>query len=229
MRYLFLIPARGGSKGIHNKNIKKLNGKPLIEYSINIAREFVSDDDICLSTDSLEIKQIAENLNLHVPFIRPDYLASDTANSYDVIKHCLDFYKSKGKTYDALVLLQPTSPLRKKEDIESALQLYSEGVDAVLSVCKAQSNPYYVHFIENKSGGLEKLLKEKFDRRQDVPEVYEVNGAVYILNVKSIRKHNSILEFPIILKSEMPIERSADIDDENDWNYVEYLINSNKG
>ena len=119
---MYLIPARGGSKGIPHKNIKLLNGKPLIQYSIEIARKLAEDDDICLSTDDEEIKAVAEKLGLKVPFLRPDYLASDTATTSDVIVHALDFYEKQGRHYDVVVLLQPTSPLRTVQNVKDCIQ-----------------------------------------------------------------------------------------------------------
>ena len=107
MRYLAIIPARGGSKGIPKKNIKLLNGKPLINYTIEAARNAFDDIDICISTDSIEIKEIVEKSNLKVPFLRPSELACDTAGTHEVLMHAINYYENLGKTYDVLVLLQP--------------------------------------------------------------------------------------------------------------------------
>ena len=106
MKTLFLIPARGGSKGIPRKNIKELNGKPLIQYSIDVARRLTGDENICVSTDDREIIEVVEKSGLEVPFIRPESLAADTATTNDVICHALNFYKDKGTAYDNIVLLQ---------------------------------------------------------------------------------------------------------------------------
>ena len=130
---LFVIPARGGSKGLPGKNIKDLCGKPLIAHSIDIARAFVGDEDICVSTDSEEIKQVVENYGLSVPFFRPDYLATDTATSNDVLIHAVNFFKQQGREYKKLVLLQPTSPLRTVDDVFGCIKLYREDIDMVVS------------------------------------------------------------------------------------------------
>ena len=106
MKTLYLIPARGGSKGIPHKNIRPLCGLPLIGYSINVAREFADDRDICLSTDDPEIAETARKMGLDVPFMRPDSLATDKSGSYEVMLHALDFYHNRGVDYDRLVLLQ---------------------------------------------------------------------------------------------------------------------------
>ena len=125
MKTLYLIPARGGSKGIPHKNIRPLCGLPLIGYSINVAREFADDCDICLSTDDPEIAETARKMGLDVPFMRPDSLATDKSGSYEVMLHALDFYHNRGVDYDRLVLLQPTSPMRTADDVRRALELYT--------------------------------------------------------------------------------------------------------
>ena len=112
MKLLYLIPARGGSKGIPRKNIKELSGKPLIAYSIDVARQLTDDCNICISTDDDEIMQVVTSYGLTVPFKRPDFLATDSVGTYEVILHAIDFYENLGVNYDAVVLLQPTSPLR---------------------------------------------------------------------------------------------------------------------
>lgn len=136
MNSLFIIPARGGNKGIPHKNRKPLNGKPLIYYTIDVARKLTADENICVSTDDPSIIQCVEDYRLHVPFVRPTELASDTAGTYEVLLHALDFYESKGKTYDTVVLLQNTSPFRTAEHVREAMQLYSPDIDMVVSVCE---------------------------------------------------------------------------------------------
>ena len=136
---LFVITARGGSKGLPGKNIKDLCGKPLIAYSIDVARAFVDDEHICVSTDSDEIKMVVENYGLSVPFLRPDYLATDTATSNDVLVHAVNFFKNLDRNYKKLVLLQPTSPLRTIEDVMGAIELYRDDIDMVVSVTKSHA------------------------------------------------------------------------------------------
>ena len=136
---LFVITARGGSKGLPGKNIKDLCGKPLIAYSIDVARAFTDDENICVSTDSEEIKQVVEQYGLKVPFLRPDYLATDTATSNDVLVHAVNFFKEQGREYKKLVLLQPTSPLRTSEDVKGAMELFRDDIDMVVSVMKSHA------------------------------------------------------------------------------------------
>lgn len=224
MRYLAIIPARGGSKGIPKKNIKLLNGKPLIQYTIEAAQKIFKDNDICISTDSKEIKEVVEETGLKVPFLRPDYLSTDTAGTYEVLLHAVDFYEKQGKEYDAVVLLQPTSPLRKTYHIKEALNLFSPDIDMVVSVKQTKSNPYYVLFEEDKEGFLKKSKTGNFTRRQNCPKVWEYNGAIYVINVTSLKK-NPIHKFLNNKKYVMEEISSIDIDSELDWIIAEHLLN----
>ena len=221
MKALYLIPARGGSKGIPHKNIKPLNGKPLINYSIDIARKFVEDKDICVSTDDLKIKEVAEEYGLKVPFLRPDELASDTSTTSDVIVHALNYYESLGIKYDAVVLLQPTSPLRKENDVKNALDLYNDSLDMVTTVKKS-----YVAAVlcEETPEGYIKDVFIPDTRRQDAKPLYEYNGAVYVINAKSV-KEKGLAGLTKIKKSVMSDENSVDIDTMLDWYIVEALMN----
>lgn len=220
--FLFLIPARGGSKGLPGKNIKPLAGKPLLYYTIEQARKLTSDVQICLSTDSDEIIQSADNIKLSVPFKRPDFLASDTAHSREVILHALDFFFSKGRLFKAVVLLQPTSPFRTADHIREAINLYRDDVDMVVSVKKATSNPFY-NLFEEKTGLLKTFMSEDYARRQDAPLLYEFNGAIYVINANSIRKSN-FSEMKKIIKYEMSDIHSIDIDTLQDWMWAEFII-----
>jgi N-acylneuraminate cytidylyltransferase len=225
MNTLFIIPARGGSKGLPGKNIKPLNDVPLIFYSIDVAREFTNDSNICISTDDTKIKNLVEKgRNLKVPFVRPSELASDSAGTYEVLIHALDFYEMQmKKNYDAIVLLQPTSPFRTKKDVENALHLFNPSQhDMVVSVVETKANPYFSLFEENDSGFLEQSKKSNYTRRQDCPKVYEYNGAVYVINVNSLKKMK-INEFIRIQKSLMDKENSLDIDTPFDWEIAEYF------
>lgn len=228
MKALFLIPARGGSKGIPHKNRKLLAGKPLICYTIDAARAVAPDEaDICVSTDDEEIIRIVEAYGLKVPFRRPDELAQDGSGTYEVILHALDYYKAQGKQYDVVVLLQPTSPLRTGIHIREAMELYTPDCDMVVSVAEAKSNPYYVMFQEDSEGYLQHLLQGSFTRRQDCPVVYEYNGAVYVMNVSALRE-KPLSAFTRNRKYVMPSSISIDLDTPDDWKYLEYLIESKR-
>jgi CMP-N,N'-diacetyllegionaminic acid synthase len=221
MKTLFLIPARGGSKGIPGKNIKLFAGKPLISYSIELARQFTSDDNICVSTDNDEILAVAESLGLAVPFHRPLELSTDTASTNDVILHALRYYESIGHSFDAIVLLQPTSPFRKAYHLKEALDLYSANVDLVMSVKLTDANPYFILFEENNAGFLENSKIGNFTRRQDCPKVWQANGAIYIYNVKSMQNNKPLKSR--ILKYVMESTYSVDLDTELDWQFAEFL------
>ena len=220
---LIIIPARGGSKGIPGKNIKPLNGKPLIHYSLEYARHFANDKDICVTTDSTAIADCVADLGYTVPFIRPAELATDTAGSYEVLLHALHFYEQQGKSYDSIILLQPTSPFRKKEHLVDALKLYNPSVDMVVSVTEPEANPYYNLFEENKDGFLTKSKTGTFERRQDCPKIYQYNGSFYIINTTSL-KQRPLTDFNKIVKYVMPIEYSHDLDTPYDWQLAELLI-----
>ncbi len=224
MKTLFVIPARGGSKGIPHKNIKPLGGKPIIRYAIDCARQLVPDEDICVTTDDPEIIKCAEDYGLKVPFVRPDYLATDTMGTYEVLLHALDYYEKLGRKYDAIVLLQPTSPFRTKKDVEGTMSLYNDDVDMVVSVKEAATNPYYNSFEEDENGY---LVISKGDghycRRQDAPKAWEYNGAVYVINPQSLKEKN-MSEFRKITKYEMDSLHSLDLDTLLDWKIAELLI-----
>jgi CMP-N,N'-diacetyllegionaminic acid synthase len=221
MNTLFLIPARGGSKGIPGKNIKNFNGQPLIYYSIDLARKFAKDIDICVSTDDSVIISVVEKHGLKVPFIRPREFATDTASTYDVLLHALDFYENKGIKYDCIVLLQPTSPLRRYQHIEESLRLYSDDIDMVVSVEEIY-NPAYLCYQEDEDGYLKKIAEGNFTRRQDMPKVYKYNGAVYVMNVNSLKKMN-ISRFTKIKKCIMDDVSSLDLDTPLEWEIGEYI------
>lgn len=228
MKILYLIPARGGSKGIPNKNIKPLAGKPLIEYSIDIAKQIASDtDDICVTTDSEDIAAVAKRAGINIPFIRPAELASDTASSESVIKHALSYYQDNlNKTYDVVVLLQPTSPLRKIVDVTEMINLFcSTDADIVVSVKESSENPYYSLFEEDEQGYLYQSKPSNFTRRQDCPPVYAYNGSVYVMNVPRFL-HGGFANLRAT-KFIMDDKYSIDIDNPIDWELTEILLTKN--
>ena len=228
MKTLYVIPARGGSKGIPHKNIKPLAGKPLIGYSIDVARQLSADIDICLTTDDPDIAATAESMGLNVPFLRPASLATDTCGTYEVLIHALDFYRDRGIDYDTLVLLQPTSPMRTADDVRAAMALYSPDIDMVVTVKEAASNPYY-NCYETDNDGFLHISKGDggYTRRQDAPKVWEYNGAVYVINVESLRRM-PLSAFTRRRMSVMPAERSVDLDTPVDWLIAEKLIENSK-
>jgi N-acylneuraminate cytidylyltransferase len=221
MSILAIIAARGGSKGIPKKNIKLLNGKPLIHYTVEVARSIFRDRDICVSTDSDEIIETVEQSGLKVPFKRPPELATDTATSNDVLLHALNFYEKSGFNYDAIVLLQPTSPLRTAAQVEEAVSLYNDSIDMVVSV--KESLAPFVLCSENADGYLEFTFNKSITRRQEMSKYYEYDGAIYVINIQSL-KNKGMANFDRKVKYIMPPESSVDIDSMLDWHWAEYLI-----
>ena len=228
MEPLVVIPARGNSKGVPGKNIKKLSGNPLISYTIDAARKVFDDRHIIVSTDSPEIKACVEGVGLSVPFLRPERLATDSSGTYEVLLHALDFVvENLGYNPDTLVLLQPTSPFRTANHIKEALELYlsDNTLEMVVSVMETKANPYFVLFEEDEEGMLFPSKKGEFSRRQDCPKVWQYNGAIYIFRVTALRERRPG-EFTRIKKYVMNAEDSLDIDTPLDWQLAEILLAS---
>ncbi len=221
MKPLVVIPARGGSKGLPRKNIKLLGGKPLIQYTIEAAREVFPDEVICVSTDDVVIMKVVESLGLAVPFLRPVDLATDEAGTHEVLQHAKAFYElEKNYTPDTIILLQPTSPFRTAQHIREALTYFDEDCDMVLSVKETKANPYYVLMEENEYGWLVKSKEGHFTRRQDCPIVWELNGAIYIYRSSILDKK----AFQYVSKKRKYVMNemsSLDIDTEFDWQVAE--------
>ena len=224
MKPLFVIPARGGSKGIPGKNIKPLGGKPLIAYSVEVARQLATDSDICVSTDDPAIADVVREMGLEVPFMRPDYLATDNCGTYEVLLHAVKFFEKLGRRYDTMVLLQPTSPLRTADDVRRCLEAYTSDVDMVVTVVEAASNPYY-NCYETDSDGFLHISKGdgSYVRRQDAPKAWEYNGAVYVINIDSL-KQMPLSKFPRRRMVEMERSRSIDLDTPLDWIVAEAVV-----
>lgn len=223
MRILYLIPARSGSKGLPGKNTKILGDKPLISYSIEFAMQNLKyGDELCISTDDEKVIDIALNKGIIIPFKRPTELATDTSTTYDVMIHAINYYSKIGKKFDILLLLQPTTPFRTENDLNSMLSLYNNNLDMVVSVKLAKENPYFTLFEEN-NGYIVKSKNKNFNRRQDCPEIYAFNGSIYLININSLI-NSKINEFKKIRKFVMPEERSVDIDTPADWALAEFYL-----
>lgn len=226
MNPLFIIPARGGSKGIPRKNIKLLGGRPLIAYAIATALELTRGDRsrVILSTDDSEIADCGRSLGLDVDYMRPAALATDSAGSREMMLDAMDWADARGIAYDCVVLLQPTSPFRTPDDVRGAMALYGPGADMVVSVCEAAANPYYNLFEADADGFLHISKGDgMLRRRQDAPPVWEYNGAVYVIRPESLRRME-LGEFPCRIPYPMPRSRSLDLDTPADWLAAEALI-----
>jgi len=221
---LFIIPARGGSKGLPGKNIIELRGKPLIYYTIDAARGVSSDEHICVSTDDVKIIDVVKNYGIDVPFVRPQSLSSDNADTWDAVEHAIDYYKKLGKIYKRVCLLQPTSPLRNSAHILDCIRLWDEEFEMIVSVKKSKKVAVICH---EENGFLKLTLNRKAKRRQDFQNYYEYNGAIYLLNVNSF-KQKQVKDFTKIKKYVMAEEASVDIDDEKDMVVAEYFLKKGK-
>ncbi|MDU6115967.1 MAG: acylneuraminate cytidylyltransferase family protein [Paeniclostridium sordellii] len=180
-KILAIVPARAGSKGIKDKNITDLNGKPLIAYSIEAGLKSKYINKVVVTTDGEEIAKVAKEYGADVPFLRPKHLATDTSKSIDAVTHCIEQLKNQGHEYDYIVLLQPTQPLRQAWHIDEAIELIiAKDEDALVSVSKVKDHPILMRTIDESGHAVNLLEGSSTKRRQDFPDFYKVNGAIYI-------------------------------------------------
>ena len=227
MKILGLINARKGSKGIPKKNIKLLNKKPLITYSIEAALKSKLINDLVVSTDCNEIAKVSKQCGASVPFLRPDNLALDNTLQIEVIKHAVNYLKKNTKVYDIIILLQPTCPLRNEEDIDNSIRLLvNSNSDTVISVMKVTGHHPVTMYKGNPEIKLEPLIQSNPEGvlRQEFNDIYWRNGAIYAFKEEVLLKNNSLYGKKIV-GYEMPIERSANIDEPFDWDFTEFLLN----
>lgn len=226
-KILAFIPARGGSKGVKNKNIKEIGGKPLIYYTIKAAQESNLFEDIIVSTDSQIIADIARKCGAYVPFIRPSHLAKDESEVIDSIQHCIEFMSEKfNKKYDVVINLQPTSPLRTHQHIMDGYNEFSKNkADFVVSVCECDHSPLWSNTLD-KSLSMDNFIPIdiRYKRRQELPIYYRVNGALYIGRVSNVLENRGFYgenSYAYIMNKEC----SVDIDTEFDFKIAELIIN----
>ena len=221
-KILAIIPARSGSKGLVDKNIKKLNGKPLIAYTIEATKKSNIFDQIIVTTDSEEYATISRQYGAEVPFLRPSKLSLDNTSSMDVIIHVLDELKKQGKVYDCFMLLQPTSPLRTKDDIlNSVKMMFDKNANSIVSVCEVDHNPLWSNTLD-QTLSLDEFIKEDGNiRRQELPTYYRLNGAIYLSNTNSFLENKTFYKksFAYIMSK----QNSVDIDDELDFKLAELI------
>lgn len=224
MKVLALIPARGGSKRVPGKNVRDLAGKPLIVWTLDAVKGVEGVVDVLVSTDAPDIAAVASSAGANVPWFRPAYLATDIAGSVDVALHALDWFEMQHGPVDALLLLQPTSPLRRRASVEAGLALFDRnGGDALVGVSPAWTHPYWSYTIEN-----DRLVSFMADapmdvRSQDLPPAYMVNGAFYLITTECLRRTRSFVPsgaHPFVMDD--PVE-AIDIDTEFDWRIAECL------
>jgi CMP-N,N'-diacetyllegionaminic acid synthase len=220
---LALIPARGGSKGVPRKNVRVIGGKPMIAWTIEAARGSRYIDRLVLSSDDQGIIDVAVKCGCEAPFVRPAELASDEADSMAVIRHALGTLPVQ---FDYVVLLQPTSPMRRAEDIDGAIErCVTRGAPACVSVCEADKSPFWMLRLDSEGIVHPFFPAEQIPhRRQDGPTVFVLNGAVYVARTQHLRQGGSFLA-PGAVGYPMPKERSVDIDTELDVAIVDFLLN----
>ena len=225
MKPLAIIPARSGSKGLRDKNIKPMAGKPLMVYSIQAALDSGVFDEVMVSTDSEHYADIAREWGGSVPFLRSETTSTDHASSWDMVKEVLEGYRSLGKEYDSFCLLQPTSPLRTAQDINNAYDLFQSAETAVISVCEADHPPVWFHELP-EDHSLDGFAQREDDKqRQEVGTYYRVNGAIYFIRTEELYRDEFLYRkgsFAYI----MPRSRSIDIDTETDFIIAEAILKS---
>jgi CMP-N,N'-diacetyllegionaminic acid synthase len=233
LEILFVIPARGGSKGLPGKNIRPIAGQPLIAWSVEAAAkaaQLIGSGDVIVSTDSDEIAAVAKQHGASVPFMRPAGLADDTAASIDVMLHALDFMEKSGNHYDYLAMIEPTSPQRDAQDLVGAYNQLkaTAGAESIVGVCRTEScHPLFLTKL-NK-GFLEPYENKTYKvyRRQEIDAVYFFEGSMNISKVSSLRERKSFYHEKT-LGYEMPKWKSFEIDDMTDFVIIESLLNARK-
>lgn len=229
MRNIAIVTARSGSKGIKDKNIKAMAGRPMMAYSIEAAIKSKLFEKVMVSTDSTEYAKIALQCGAEVPFLRSAETSGDSAGSWEAVREVLDGYRNIGHMFDTFCLLQPTSPLRTSADIVSAYNLLSiKDADAVTSVCECE---YPMEFMMTLDGSmsLKEFRRNEIDLpRQMLPTYYRLNGAIFVRRIQ-------YKSDKIVIKSDeeyayvMGTEKSIDIDTLEDFEYAEYLLLHGKG
>ncbi len=226
-RVLGLITARGGSKGLPGKNIKLLCGKPLIAWTIDTALRSQIINDVIVSTDCKNIASIAVQCGAEVPFIRPAEYATDEATSFDAIEHAVSWLSECNRHYDYLVLLEPTSPLRDADDVDSAIrEMISKNASSIVSICETTvTHPVFMYYKEESLGKLIPFVKNNSRslRRQDVDLLYHLEGSIYASKVDTLLAKKGFYHEETI-GFEMPKWKSPEIDDEVDFLLVEAIM-----
>ncbi len=220
--FLAIIPARGGSKRLPRKNVLNLCGKPLLAHTIEAGLNSEHIDKVIVTSDDNEILEISEEFGADI-IKRPPDLASDTAMTFDAIKHCIENIEEK---YDYIVLLQATSPLRNSKNIDEAIELLeTKNADAVLSVCKMDHSPLWSNTLSDSLSMSDFLKDEVLNKRsQDLEEYYRLNGAIYICKTDKLLKEKSFFLKKNIFAYKMDRESSVDIDEKIDFKIAEFLM-----
>jgi CMP-N,N'-diacetyllegionaminic acid synthase len=227
IKYLALIPARGGSKGIPRKNLISLAGKPLIQHTFDSALQSKYIDEIHLTSDSDEIIDLAKSLNVSVPYKRPDNIASDTTSAMDVILYHINWVKENlGEEIESIVYLQPTSPIRSIDLIDNSIKEYERlQSKSLVAICECSQHPYEMVKLSNNK--IKSIPQDQvYKRRQDYPPFYFISGSLYIFNCAFVKEHKRLTDentnYIITTK-----EEGIDIDDIIDLKFAEFILNGN--
>ncbi len=228
LKRLAIIPARSGSKGIPDKNIRDLCGKPLLAYSIESAIRSGKFDKVFVSTDSEVYAGISRRFGADVPFLRSEKNAGDNASSWDVVREVLEKFDKRGECYDEIMLLQPTSPLRNEQDINAAISLFTKRkASAVESVTEMEHSPLWSNILP-KDGNMDHFFNEYSNLpRQELPRYYRENGAIYHLKRRVLEERDEMMFRSGCYAYIMPQERSVDIDTELDFALAQLCIERN--
>ncbi len=219
--FLVIIPARGGSKRLPRKNVLELAGKPLIVWSIDSGLKSKYIDKVVVTSDDDEILSISKEYGAEI-IKRPDYLANDTAKTFDAIKHTIENMQK----YDYIVLLQPTSPLRNESHIDEAIELLElKKADAIVSVCEMEHSPLWSNTLP-QNGSMKNFLREEIlnKRSQDLEKYYRLNGAIYICKTDKLLENKGFFLKENIFAYRMDRKSSVDIDEEIDFKNVEFFL-----
>ncbi|XME02212.1 cytidylyltransferase domain-containing protein [Lachnospiraceae bacterium C1.1] len=225
MKRIAIIPARSGSKGLKDKNIRFLNGKPLIAYSIDAANKSNAFDTVFVSTDSKVYSEIAEKAGADAHFLRSDLNATDKASSWDAVREVIGRFEEEGKKFDEIMLLQPTSPLRTHEDIQNAIDVMNnKSALSVESLTEMDHSPLWANTLP-EDGNMDNFFNVYSNMpRQDLPTYYRENGAIYLIKRELLYKPDSELFSNKCYAYIMPRERSIDIDVELDFKLAEVMM-----
>lgn len=223
MKNIAIIPARSGSKGVKDKNIRDFNGKPLMAYTIEAALQSRQFDEVMVSTDSERYAEIARSFGANVPFLRSSETSTDSASSWDMVKEVIERYKASGRMFETFCLLQPTSPLRTAEDIKGAYQLYrSKAEFAVVSVCETEHSPLWCGHLPENREFVGFIDETGMRQRQSGGKFYRLNGAIYIVNVERFCQEQYLYQkgsYAYIMSQ----KKSIDIDTEIDFKLAEII------
>lgn len=226
-KILAIIPARSGSKGLPNKNIKKIKDKPMIAYTIEAAIRSDICETIIVSTDSVEYANIAKSFGAEVPFLREENLSKDSSKISDTIIDILKKYEKSGKFFDYFILLQPTSPLRDEKEIVNAYNLLKEkNANSIIGVCEVEHSPLWMGNLDI-SLSMDKFIKDIDKNRQELKKYYRINGAIYLSKVEYYKKYKNFYgknSFAYIMDK----EKSVDIDTILDFKFAEFLMDLKK-